>query len=118
MDDFPHRPTDHGDGTSPSAEPPTPEELAAAQACDDLLRRIEVAARQALDAPAYGPVGHDDALAALVREYAGCARAAGMRPDQMVRPLKVAMNRFFYDRRERADELFRLAILGYFDVAA
>lgn len=116
MDDFTHHSIDDGDGASATRERPTPEQLAAEQACDDLLQRIEMAAQGALGA-SHGRVDDDAPLAALVREYAGCSRAAGMRPEQMVKPLKVAMGRFFYDRRERADGLLRLAILAYFDMA-
>lgn len=117
MDDFTHRSVDHGDGASATREPPTPEQLAAEQACDDLLRRIDIAAQRALGA-GHGLVDEGAPLEALVREYAGCSRAAGMRPEHMVKPLKVAMGRFFYDRREHADALLRLAILAYFEIAS
>ena len=116
MDDATEQPIEPEDGATATEEQPTPEQLAAEQACDELLRRIEGAAHRALDAGGE-PATDDSALAALVREYASCARAAGMRPEHMVKPLKVAMREFFYDRRARADELFRLAILSYFDIA-
>ena len=116
MDDVTDKPIDPADGATATEEQPTPEQLAAEQACDDLLRRIEDAAHRALDAGG-DHAADDSVLAALVREYAHCARAAGMRPEHMVKPLKVAMREFFYDRRAHADELFRLAILGYFDIA-
>ena len=118
MGDFTHRLTDHGEGATATEEGPTPEQLAAERACDDLLRRIETTARQALRLDDRGGTGDDSSLAALVREYAQCARAAGIPPERMVKPLKVAMSRFFYERRERADDLFRLAIFGYFDIAS
>jgi hypothetical protein len=121
MDDFTDRLADHDEGGTATQDRPTPEQLAAERACDELLARIETAATRALDGARHAHHAHtdDDALLAeLVREYAGCARAAGMRPEQMVKPLKVAMSRFFYDRRERADALLRLAILGYFEIAS
>lgn len=115
-DESTHRSPDHHDGPMTGERPTTPERRAAEQACDDLLQRIETAARQALAAEAHGPMQDDTALAALVRQYARCARSADMRPERMVKPLKVAMSRFFYDRRERADDLLRLAVLEYFEI--
>ena len=90
MDDFDDRSTDHGAERTTTAE-----QRAAERACDDLLRRIEAVATRALGAARHERMDDDASLAALVNEYAGCARAAGMRPEQMVGPLKVAMGRFY-----------------------
>ena len=117
MDELTHPLTDRKGRMTTSDGPPTLERLAAERACDDLLQRIEHAAGRALAADRRAGASDDESLPALVREYAGCAHAAGMRPEQMVRPLKVAMSRFFYERREHADELLRVAVLRYFDIA-
>ena len=90
MDDFTDRQADHG-GTATEERPTAQQQLAAEQACDALLRRIETAAARALGGARHGHTDDDAPLAALVREYARCARTAGMRPEQMVKPLKVAM---------------------------